>query len=370
VIHGLESGNVAIFTKIHHAAIDGVSGSEILSVLLDPSPEGREIPEPKGMIAPDDEPSAVEMLGRGLVGLPRHQLRSLRAVPSTLAHLDAIPGVKDIPGAPVLARATRWTGRFVRRKSDGGILEPPKAKVPRTVFNGPVTAHRRVAFRSLSLTDVKAVKNHFGVTVNDVVVAVCAGALRSWMMERDQLPDDPLVAMIPVSVRTPEQRGTFGNRVSTMAVPIPTDLGQPEARLRAAHEAMRSAKEHHRAIPATLLQDATQFIPPAIHARASRVTLRLAARTNVSPVFNVVISNVPGSPAPLYSAGARLMANYPVSAITDGMGLNITVLSYEDRLDFAIVADREQLPDAWPMMDALESALSELTAAVSAPAGA
>jgi hypothetical protein len=150
-----------------------------------------------------------------------------------------------------------------------------------------------------------------------------------------------------------------------MAVAIPTDVDDPMERLRAAHEAMRSAKEHHRAVPASLLQDATLFVPPAIHARASRVTLRLSTRNAVSPIFNVVISNVPGSPTPLYCAGARLLANYPVSAVTDGMGLNITVLSYEDRLDFAIVADREQVPDAWPLMDALSRALDELEACAS-----
>jgi WS/DGAT/MGAT family acyltransferase len=248
---------------------------------------------------------------------------------------------------------------------DGGMLEAPRSKAPRTVFNGPVSSHRRVAFGSLSLTAVKDIKNATGTTVNDVVVTIVAAALRRFLDERSELPDAPLVAMIPVSVRTEEQRGTYGNRVSTMAVAIPTDLDGPLERLEAAHEAMRSAKEHHRAVPATLMQDATLFVPPAIHARASRVTLRLSARNAATPIFNVVISNVPGSPTPLYSAGAKLLANYPVSAVTDGMGLNITVLSYEDRLDFAIVADRDQVPDAWPLMDALGTALDELKACAS-----
>jgi WS/DGAT/MGAT family acyltransferase len=363
VIQGLEGGRVAVFTKIHHAAVDGLSGAEILSVLLDPSAEGRDLPARRDGHVPAAAPGQLEMLGRGLVGLPLHQLSALRAVPRTLAHLDAIPGVQDIPGAPAIARVTRRIGRIGRPARDGGMLEVPRAHAPRTVFNGPVSAHRRVAFASLSLTTVKEIKNALGTTVNDVVVAVCAGALRSWLQERGELPDEPLVAMIPVSVRTAEQRGTFGNRVSTMAVAIPTDLADPLERLAAAHEAMRSAKDHHRAVPATLMQDATKFVPPAIHARASRVTLRLSARNAVSPIFNVVISNVPGSATPLYSAGARLLANYPVSAVTDGMGLNITVLSYEDNLDFAIVADREQVPDAWPLMDALGAALDDLKAA-------
>ncbi len=365
VIQGLRKGRVAVFTKIHHAAIDGMSGAEILSVLLDPSPEGRVLPPAPDEGRPPSAPGQLEMLQRGLLGMPRQQLRALNALPRTIAHLDAIPGVQDIPGAPTLARVTRRIGRIGRPARDGGMLEAPRSKAPRTVFNGPVSSHRRVAFGSLSLTAVKDIKNATGTTVNDVVVTVVAAALRRWLDGRGELPDAPLVAMIPVSVRTEEQRGTYGNRVSTMAVAIPTDLDGPLERLQAAHEAMRSAKEHHKAVPASLMQDATLFVPPAIHARASRVTLRLSARNAVSPIFNVVISNVPGSPTPLYSAGARLIANYPVSAVTDGMGLNITVLSYEDRLDFAIVADREQVPDAWPLMDALGSALDELKACAS-----
>jgi diacylglycerol O-acyltransferase len=363
VIQGLKGGHVAVFTKIHHAAVDGMSGTEILSVLLDPTPSGRELPPAPDAQAPPPAPGQLEMLGRGMVGMPLHQLRALRAVPQTLAHLDAIPGVQDIPGAPTVARITRRLGRIGRPARDGGMLESPRAHAPRMVFNGPVSAHRRVAFGTLSLKTVKEIKNAQGTTVNDVIVAICAGGLRAWLQEHGELPDDPLVAMIPVSVRTPEQRGTFGNRVSTMAVAIPTDLDDPLERLAAAHEALRSAKDAHSAIPATLMQDAAQFVPPAIHARASRVTLRLSARNAVSPIFNVVISNVPGSATPLYSAGARLLANYPVSAVADGMGLNITVLSYEDRLDFAIVADREQVSDAWPLMDALGVALNELKAA-------
>ena len=365
VIQGLRKGRVAVFTKIHHAAIDGMSGAEILSVLLDPSPDGRVVPPAPDNGPPPAAPGQLEMLQRGLLGMPRQQLRALNALPRTLAHLDAIPGVQDIPGAPTLARVTRRIGRIGRAARDGGMLEAPRAKAPRTVFNGPVSSHRRVAFGTLSLTAVKDIKNATGTTVNDVVVTIVAAALRRFLNERGELPDAPLVAMIPVSVRTEEQRGTYGNRVSTMAVAIPTDLDAPLERLQAAHEAMRSAKEHHRAVPATLMQDATLFVPPAIHARASRVTLRLSARNAVSPIFNVVISNVPGSATPLYSAGARLLANYPVSAVTDGMGLNITVLSYEDRLDFAIVADREQVPDAWPLMDALGTALDELKACAS-----
>ncbi len=362
VIHGLEHGRVATFTKMHHAAIDGMSGAEILGVLLDPSPDGRDLPPAPDATRPEPQPGQMQMLGRGLAGLPRQPLRTARAVPQTIAHLDAIPGVQDIPGASALARTTRRLARIGRPGRDGGILEPPRSRAPRTVLNGPISSHRRVAFDTLSLTDVKAIKNASGATVNDVIVTICAGALRRWLQTQSELPDEPLVAMIPVSVRTAEQFGTYGNRVSTMAVGIPTHLDDPLERLTFAHETLRGAKEHHRAVPASLLQDATQFIPPAIVGRASRVTLRMSARPAMAPLFNVVISNVPGSPTPLYCGGAQLLANYPVSAVTDGMLLNITVLSYEDRLDFAVVADRE-IADVWPLIDALGAELEALKAA-------
>jgi diacylglycerol O-acyltransferase / wax synthase len=189
-----------------------------------------------------------------------------------------------------------------------------------------------------------------------------ATGMRQWLLDRDELPDDPLVAMVPVSVRTREQMGTFGNRVSVMITPIPTDVADHRQRLMRAHEVLLRAKSRHKALPANLLQDATQFIPPAIHARATRATMRVTA--GMAPPLNLVISNVPGPPVPLYSAGAQLLNNFPVSVITDGVGLNITCLSYMDHVDFGIVVDREMVDDAWPLMDAMHDALTELDTTV------
>jgi diacylglycerol O-acyltransferase / wax synthase len=213
---------------------------------------------------------------------------------------------------------------------------------------------------------VKRIKNHFGVTVNDVVVAICAGGLREWLSDLDELPGEPLVAMIPVSVRTPAEAGTFGNRVSTMLVTIPTDDPDGESRLRKANETLRSAKERHKALPATVLQDANHVIPPALLARAARVTTGVAARHPSEAPVNTVISNVPGSPVPQYLAGARMEALYPVSAIMDGIGLNLTVMSYDGALNFGLVADRELVADPWPRAEALQRAQSELLALVPA----
>jgi WS/DGAT/MGAT family acyltransferase len=360
LIRGLEGGRDAMLTKFHHSAIDGVSGNEILSVLLDRQPEGREVPPPEEDRAPQPAPSDLKLLGRALLGLPRRPLAVASSVPTALSNLDALPGVERIPGARALRRtAMRAASLLPGVSADERLLEAPRTSAPRTRFNGPITAHRRLAIGSLPLDTVKAVKNELGVTVNDVIVALCASMLRAWLEERDELPDEPLVAMVPVSVRTEEEAGTFGNRVSAMFVPIPTNEADPRRRIEQTHEVLAVAKERHKATPAELMQDATQFVPPALMSAASRVTMGLLARAPVPPVLNLVISNVPGPREPLYCAGARMVAYYPVSTITDGVGLNITVISYLDHIDVGIIGDREQLEDPWPMIEGMRAALEE-----------
>jgi diacylglycerol O-acyltransferase len=357
LIHGLADGQVALMTKIHHAVVDGISGAEILGVLLDLTPEGRELPEPSPNGTPDREPSELEMLLRGIAGAPRYWQRVITALPSTLPNLEDTPILGDIPGAHTLGRLSARVARGLRGRPSR-MLERSNLVPPRTSFNGRVSAHRRFAFGGLPLATVKEVKNHYGCTVNDVVVSICAGAVRRWLIEHSELPDEPLVAQIPVSVRTEEQLGTYGNRIGMLAAPIFTNVADPVERLLMTHEALRVAKERHRALPAELLQDATQFIPPAVFARAAQVTFSLAATR--TPVWNLVVSNVPGPQFPLYCAGARMTANYPVSVITDGLGLNITVMSYCGSLDFGIVADREQMRDVWSLIPWLAEALDEL----------
>ena len=185
-------------------------------------------------------------------------------------------------------------------------------------------------------------------------------SVRRWLIEHDELPPDPLIAQIPISVRTSEQTGTFGNRIMLMAAPLFTNEPDPLKRLYATHEAMVDVKERHKALPASLLQNANELIPPAVFSRAARLTFRLSTSRPGRPAWNLVISNVPGVQFPLYLAGAKLVANYPVSVITDGMGLNITVMSYDGHLDFGIVGDRDQIPDLWCMIDWLREGLDEL----------
>ncbi len=358
LIHGLQGGRKAIYTKVHHAAIDGVSGNDILTALLDLSPDGRDLPPPPPWVC-DEQPSAVGMLARSAVSLTAQPLRAARLSYGLLRSLPALATSPARPRLPVID----W---LLRRDADV-VLPSPGLRAPATPFNKSITPHRRWAFRSMPLADVKAVKNAAGTTVNDVVMALCAGALRRWLADHDALPDAPLVAAVPVSVRTEEQKGTHGNRVSSMLAAIPTNLADAGERLHAVHDVMRVAKEQHGALPADLLADVTAFAMPALAGQAARLSarLRLVERVNA---FNLIISNVPGPAVPLYYAGARLLAYYPLSAITDGQGLNITVMSFDGQLHFGLLADRELVPDVDVLAGYLVDELSALAATV--PAGA
>lgn len=364
VIHGLADGGVAVLTKMHHAAVDGVSGAEVMSILLDDT-TGRER-EPAKEVLAENFPSEVEMLGRGLLGLLRQPFRVLGAGPTALPHLDDVPTIRHLPGVKAIARSSRLVKRALRGGAVGATLRGSDISAPRTRFQARVSPHRRVAFGSLPLGEVKGVKNTFGCTLNDVVLAICTAGLRSWLSDQAELPGEPLASFIPMSVRTPEQRGTFGNRVSVMLTALPTDEADPVVRLSRINEAMSDAKERHRALPASLLQDANHFIPPALFAQAARATSRLAGLRGLNQPANVMISNVPGPSAPLYLGGARQRAQFPVSGVLDGIGINITVMSYQDSLEFGIVVDRELVDDPWPILDALRAGLDELRDAADA----
>ena len=358
LIHGLEKGRSAILTKIHHAVIDGMSGAEIMGLLLDLSPEGRPPPEAVKVDDVEHQPGQLEMLARGLLGVPRYPVRLLRSLPTTIPNVDEVPAIfGGIPGAGTVGRIA---GRVQGVVTDAAARGRNTLQAPKTKFNGRISAHRRFAFGQLSLDELKEVKNARGVTVNDVVVSICAGAVRRWLVKHDDLPDEPLVAQIPVSVRTDEQVGTYGNRIMLMSAPLFTDEPDPMRRLEETHEAMVDMKERHKALPASLLQNANELIPPAVFSRAARLTFRLSTSRPGRPAWNLVISNVPGPQFPLYLAGAKLVANYPVSVITDGMGLNITVMSYNGLMDYGIVADRDQMPDVDKLMGWLQDELDAL----------
>ena len=363
VIYGLEGGRVAQLTKIHHAAIDGVGGAQLLANILDLEPEA----PPKGpepLPEPERVPSQEEMLLRALSSLAtrpykqgRLLVRTLRDLPQIGQAVDWASMAKALP-APV----ARAFGQGPRRVEDE---PPPLSKtggftVPSTRFNNKIGPHRRFAFTTMPLADVKAVKDALGVTVNDVVLGMCSGALRTYLDKKGELPEHSLRCMIPVSVRSEEDANTYGNRVSGMLAALATDVEDPIARLHVIHEETARAKESLGALPADLLTDVAEFAPPAITARASRVMARTALANRIDPPFNLIISNVPGPQFPLYAAGAEMLHYYPVSAVADTQGLNITIQSYNGRCDFGMVACRDAVPDLWDLCHLLEESLDEL----------
>ncbi|HEY1919639.1 MAG TPA: wax ester/triacylglycerol synthase family O-acyltransferase [Streptosporangiaceae bacterium] len=333
LITGLARRRVAVYTKIHHSAIDGVSGAELLTLLLDLTPDGR----PETALTPfrpagPPNRAMLTMLAAGR--LAWRPVQTARVAGGLVRFLPSL--------APTLSPVVG--GLLGLNRGDGSIISTLSGRAPATPFNKPITPHRRIAFRSVDLDTVKAVKNAFGFSVNDVVLAMSAGALRRWLTEHDALPAEPLVAMIPVSVRDPSSKNAMGNRVSAMLATLPTHLADPAERLEVAHAATKIAKAQQAAIPQGLVDQISDFSPPALTARAARVVFATGLLHRLPP-FNVVISNVPGPNIPVYLGGAKLLAHYPVSVLTDGLGLNITVVGYLGQLNFGLVSCRELVPD-------------------------
>jgi diacylglycerol O-acyltransferase / wax synthase len=348
LITGLAKRRAAVYTKIHHSAIDGVSGTELLTVLLDLQPEGREVP-PAEPFAPARPPGPVALAALAAARLAWRPVQTVRV---TNEMIRVVPTL-----APVLSSFVG--GMLGLNRGDGEVISTRLGSAPSTPFNGSITQHRRVAFRSLDLDQVKAVKNAFGVSVNDVVLAMCAGALRRWLADRSALPEAPLIAMIPVSIRDPSSEGALGNKVSAMLAVLPTNVAEPAERLAVVHAATQLAKAQQASIPQGLVDHVSDFAPPALTARAARVVFATGLLNRLPP-FNLTISNVPGPNVPVYLCGAKLLAHYPVSVITDGQGLNITVIGYLGQLHFGLVSCRELVPDIEAMADYLGEELAVL----------
>ena len=333
LITGLARKRAAVYSKIHHAAVDGVSGTELLTVLFDLTPAGRELPaaEPFQPERPPPLPVLAAKAGMRLAWRPVQTVRITNELVRILPTLA--PLVNTLIGE-----------MLGLNRGDGSVIATRPGRAPATPFNQAITPHRRFAFRSVDLDTVKAVKKAFGVSVNDVVMAMCAGALRRWLVDHDALPDQPLVTMIPVSVRAPASQGGLGNRVSAMLAPLPTNVTDPGLRLQIVRSATQVAKAQQAVIPQGLVDQISDFAVPALTARAARVVFATGLLHRLPP-FNVTISNVPGPNVAVYMCGARLVAHYPMSVVTDGQGLNITLVGYLGQLHFGLVSCRELVPD-------------------------
>ena len=337
VVEGMEGGSIGFVAKIHHCAADGVMAAELLSNVFDVDPGKLEPDPPAVPWTPDAIPSKGRLAIDAVVDL-----------------------LKVIFGLPALAARTIKGMAAVRRhKKQAEVTPPAPFSGPNCSFNRALTPHRLFVTTSMPLAEVKEVKSAFGVTVNDVILALCAGGLRAYLAERDELPSKPLVAGIPVSTRA-EGKPLRANSVSNMFTSIPVHIDDPVEQLRSVHEVTKGAKAQFNLLGVDMLADWSELTPPRPYAALIRLYGRLRLADRHRPPINLVISNVPGPPVPLFIAGGRLEAIYSMGPILENIGLNITVWSYLDSLNFGIVGVREHLPDLRRLTVHLDEALVAL----------
>ncbi|WP_040711515.1 WS/DGAT/MGAT family O-acyltransferase [Nocardia takedensis] len=328
LIEGLADGRFAMYTKMHHALIDGVSGQRVLRKAMS------EDPADDHLGTPWNPPR-----GTGRSTEPGSRLGFMRDLWSAATSVPAL---------------TRTVTEALLHQQ----LTLPFA-APRTLLNGPIGGARRAAIRSWPLERLELVGKASGATVNDVVLAMSSGALRRFLLEREALPDKPLIAMVPMSLRGAQDKEPDGNKVCAILCNLATDLADPVARLTAIRESTGRNKEVYQSLSNTqaMALSALTLSPVAM-------SLLPALTAVADPPFNIVISNVPGPRTPLFWGGARLDAAYPMSLPIDGQAANITVTTVGDQLDFGLVACRSSVPDLEVLLEHLEATLAELEAAV------
>lgn len=337
-VEGLQGGKVAYVLKSHHAALDGLALAELGLHLTDPEPVPPDEPDPFEEWRPAPPPS--------LARRSTHAARGLLHEPLAAARMTAA--------------AVRSAGRAVAAP---GASPAPVLRAPRTSFNGTISARRTAAFSSLALESLRSVQQATDTTMNDVVLATCAGALRRMLGDEDEVPDRPLLALVPRSVRGEDDPRDRGNRLVPMLVTIPAHLGDPIERLEAASAAARGAKQRAADGDRSPWLRLSELAVPGLARPLSRFYTNRRLADHHPPLINLTVSNVPGPPTTLYSAGARLEATFPMGPVYEGSGLNITVTSYRDTLQVGTVACPDRVPDPWGLLHRLEDALNELVKA-------
>jgi diacylglycerol O-acyltransferase len=347
LIEGLEDDRFALITKTHHSVIDGIAGVDLATVLFDLSPDPPPIRQPGRAWEPRPEPGVAELVLAGMRGAVRAGMELAEGAIDALAHPDhafgrareAAEGIGEII----------WAG-----------LNP----VPETPLNVPIGPHRRYYGIANSLEDFKTVKNAFGGTVNDVVLAVVTGALRSFLISRGYRTEGvELRALVPVSVRVEDEHG--GNRLVVMRGPLPVYMADPVQRLRFVSQAMDGLKESKQAVGAEVIAGAQNFAPPTLLAQASR--LNFSTR-----LFNLIVTNIPGLQMPLYVLGREMLEAYPIAFLPENHALAIAIMSYNGQMNFGLLGDFDALPDIGFISERITEELSTLVSlareSVTAPA--
>ncbi len=342
VIDGLDDGQVAFALKVHHAIADGVTGLELLTQILDLSPEPAPPPDPDESATADDAPSATVALAAALAHRAATPLRPVRAA------------------AGLGAAAARLVARSAR---GGGDRAAHPLGAPRTPFNGTLTQRRSVAFGQLALSDFKQVARRADVTVNDVVLAAVTFALRRSLQRSHRLPDRSLICSVPVSTHG-HTASDSANQVSDMFVPLPVHLDDPHERLRAVHDGCIEAKAVHRSLGANVIGDLVELLPGTTLRLGAGLYSQAGLADRLAPIHNVIVSNVAGPPVPLYLEGAEVVGLYPFGPLVEGTGVNITVFSNAGRMNVGVITCPDLLPRPGTLVADLRRGMDDLLTAV------
>jgi diacylglycerol O-acyltransferase / wax synthase len=343
LVQKVEGGRFAIVSKTHHCLVDGVSGVDIATVLFDLEESPAPPPEPPPPWFPRPEPTAATLIADALAEGVAAPLGAARHAAGAIAHPERTAGQ--------LGKAMAGLGAVFLAGLQGAPVSP---------YNVPIGPHRRFAWVDGDLNQFKAIKTALGGTVNDIVLSVVAGALRSHMQANGHDVDIELKAMVPMSVRAEAERGALGNRVTAMYAPLPVHLADPLERFEAVHEVMKGLKESGQAVGAEMITQLAGFAPPTVLSQASR--LQSSQR-----VFNVVVTNVPGPQFPLFILGRRLLRIYPQVPLVTNTALGIAIMSYDGTINFGLLGDYDALPDLDDLAAALRDAIAELAVAAGVP---
>ncbi|WP_435202593.1 wax ester/triacylglycerol synthase family O-acyltransferase [Qipengyuania sp. 902] len=348
-IEGVAKGSYAMVTKVHHAAIDGMSGVDLLEAMhtLDPNEPPPNSPDDW---QPEKVPNPVELLGKSYFNAITNPMKQLEVAAKA---------------APGLAKALKG---MVAKEFDLSR----EMIAPKTRFNRKISGHRVVEGRSVPLADIKMIRQAVdGAKVNDVFLAIVGGAMRKYLLAKDDLPKKTLTAMAPISVRTTDEKGDMGNQVAAMVAPLGTHIEEPLDRLQYCHDRTKNSKAMTEAMGARNMTEASKVSPALWMSLGAQLYTRLGlANRGVGPIFSTVVTNVPGPPVPIYSSGARLESQMGLVCLTDGMGLGHVVQSYTDEATISFTACRELLPDPDFYIECIVESFEELRDAAKAPAEA